>query len=129
MFKRTLCCASVFLILVFSINISYADPRYFLCGSDEDGCFEESAEYCACITVDEVHINQPFCLNFDTMTCEPLVNVPQCERDMIYEDQSKCLATIFQSESEPPCPVTTPTFCAEHHTPICAANGDVKTCH
>lgn len=129
MFHSKSCCATIFLILLLFFNNSFAEQRYFLCGSDEDGCLMENVQYCACIAYDELHANKPYCLDFNKMRCEPLVNVAHCDPDNIYENQSQCLATIYQSEPEPGCPMTTQSFCIKNHTPICNSDGDVNSCH
>lgn len=117
------------LILVFCCRDSYSEPRYHLCGPDEDGCFIGQEQYCACIPYDEINFSKPYCLDFNNMKCEPLLAVPDCPKNAIYKDQGRCLATIYQSEPEPPCQTVTQTFCYQNHAWVCDnVNGDVHSC-
>src|SRR5690242_4772814 len=102
----------IFFILFTSV--SYGDPLDFLCGPDEDGCFKGEYQYCACIPENVKAAGKPFCLDFNKMTCAPLADVPNCDPEMIFKNQGSCLATIFQSEPEPPCPLKTQTFCKQN---------------
>ena len=83
------------------MNASSANPLYFLYGPDEDGCFDDRHEYCACIPYDDVQAEQPYCLNFDKLTCLPLSKTPECNLNDQYVNQSTCLATLYQSEDTP----------------------------
>ncbi|WP_245183391.1 hypothetical protein [Legionella israelensis] len=114
--------------LLFFVNINYASERYFVCGPDEDGCYKDIYHYCACIPYDDEHAQTPYCLDFNKLTCSPLEQVPDCDPGMIYKNQGSCLATIFQSESEPPCPVRNHSFCLENDMAICDANGRPESC-
>lgn len=111
-------------------SISYADSRYFLCGPDEDGCFEDQVQHCACVPYDEVNYNKAYCLDFidNSKRCEPLSKIPDCSPYYIYKDQGECLAALFQSEPIPPCRTTTLAYCQQNHAWICEGNGDPRTC-
>lgn len=126
MFKNKFVNIFILLYALLFHSISYSDPRYFLCGSDEDGCFLDRVQYCACIPLDEDHFPEPYCLDFDNMRCEPLSKVPGCS--LVYKDQGRCLATIHQSEPEPPCSVTTLSFCQQNHAWICDGSGNPDGC-
>lgn len=115
------------LSFIFS-NFCYSQSRYFICGPDEDGCSVEQVKHCVCIPYDESNYSRPYCLNFDKMQCEPLINLPNCPSTLIYEDQGSCLATIFQSEPEPPCPTVSEEFCMVNHITLCDVNGDPLSC-
>src|SRR5580704_14066758 len=110
MFKKKI--VNLFVWLLLFHNMSYAEPRYYLCGPDEDGCLLDQAQYCACIPLDEDNFSQPYCLDFDNLRCEPLSKVSGCL--LTFSDQGRCLATIHQSEPEPPCSVTSLTFCQQN---------------
>lgn len=114
-------------LLVF-FNAGHAEGEYFLCGPDEDGCPMDQVQYCACIPYDEIYYQKPYCLDFDNMKCEPLEKVPNCAASLIFKDQGRCLATIYQSEPEPPCETTSKTFCLQNHAWFCDVNGDPHTC-
>ncbi len=116
------------LILLVFYSVSYAESRYFLCGSDEDGCFLDQVQYCACIPLSEIHYAEPYCLDFDNMRCESLSETPNCPSQIIFKDQGRCLATIHQSEPEPPCSITSRSFCLENHAWICDESGNPKSC-
>lgn len=117
-----------FLMILFICTKSSAESRYILCGPDEDGCFMDQVQYCACIPYNEIHALQPYCLDFDKMQCEPLSEKPACPERFIYKDQMRCLATIFQSEPEPPCSVTTYSFCVNNKAWMCDAVGNPRSC-
>ena len=119
----------IFLVLILLPITGFCSERYYLCGSDEDGCFLDNAQYCACIPYDEVNAQHGYCLDFGKMTCSPLKDKPDCDDDMKYPNQGECLATIFQSEPKPPCKMTTKTFCTTNHTAFCAMNGEPGSCH
>lgn len=125
-FNFTFCC--LFCSLFFYINISYCSELYFLCGPDEDGCYEEIAQYCACIPHDDEYANRPYCFNFNALTCTPLSLTPNCSSDFTFANQGECLAMIYQSMSKPPCPLTTKKACLLHNTSICAQNGNPDSC-
>lgn len=127
--KRLSPTLSLLLLLFSSMNNGYASNRYFLCGPDEDGCYEEISQYCACIPYDDLEAGRPYCLNFNEMTCTPLSQTPNCDPAFIFQNQGSCLATIYQSEPRPPCSVTTRSYCLEHHTSICDKNGRPESCH
>ena len=110
------------------INSSYASP-YFVCGPDENGCYDEIYEYCSCIPVNETDYPKPFCLNFNKLTCTPLSETPNCDTSSIYPNQATCLATIFHSIPDTPCTIRTHSFCVENHAYFCDPNGDPNTCH
>ncbi|MDI9818690.1 MULTISPECIES: hypothetical protein [unclassified Legionella] len=127
LWKRFVCC---FCLGLFCYSAaSYSQEQYFLCGPDEDGCFEDVYQYCACIPYNEKEANKPYCLNFDELTCNPLSQVPDCDPGFVYRDQGSCLAVIYQSIAEPPCPLTTKSFCLENHTSICNEDGRPESCH
>lgn len=107
------------LILALLCNHAYCSDSYYLCGSDEDGCWDYRS--CACIPAQ--NIDTPFCLDLDTLSCSPLAQKPDCYPLFIHKNQSECLATLFQSEPTPPCTLVSETFCIEHHILICDAEG------
>jgi hypothetical protein len=118
--------------LLFSIlqltNSFAANTPYFLCGPDEDGCFSGQEQYCACIPYNTAQGSKPYCLNFDNMTCAPLTTYPDCDKNLIFKDQGSCIATIFQSEPTPGCRMVSKSFCEDHHTYICAEDGNPESC-
>jgi hypothetical protein len=128
MLKNQIVSLLLLLIALMFCHVSFGDARYFLCGPDEDGCPENQMQYCACIPLDEINFPKPYCLDFDNMRCEPLSKVPDCNLALIFKDQGRCLATIFQSEPEPPCLTTSLTFCRENHAWICDVSGDPSSC-
>ncbi|HSW92904.1 MAG TPA: hypothetical protein VLJ15_00950 [Gammaproteobacteria bacterium] len=116
------------IVLLFVFQTTFAEsPFYFLCGPDEDGCPEGQEQYCACIPA-SASPEQPYCLNFDARTCAPLIRQPNCARDLIFSNQETCLATIFQSEPEPPCVKVSQSFCSTHSTYVCNEQGDPDSC-
>ena len=115
-------------ILFFVFQAIHAQTGfYFLCGPDEDGCPEGDEHYCACIP-ESVLPEQPYCLDFDHMTCAPLAKKPGCDNSLIFRDQQSCLATIFQSEPEPPCVKVKQEFCETHVGYMCDESGDPNSC-
>lgn len=130
MFRLFFVCILSSLICICFLHIAYAENKYYLCGPDEDGCHKTTGfQYCACIPVNEENINKPYCLDFDKMTCTPLTESPHCDPGFIFKDQGSCLATIFQSEPEPPCKIKDESFCVENHTYFCGADGNPQSCH
>ena len=125
--KSFLCYTSIILSMAF-FNMSYGDSRYLLCGPDEDGCPEDGYQYCGCTPYNEMQGNKSYCLDFDNMTCKPLSESPNCPSRFIFQDQAHCLATIFQSEPEPPCMLTTYQFCKIHNTYFCDGDGNPSSC-
>lgn len=117
------------ILLLTLINPGYSSDRYFLCGPDEDGCFPDIYQYCACIPYNELEANSPYCLDFSMMTCIPLSKSPYCSPSFIFKNQGECLATIYQSEPLPPCKITTRAFCLENKTSICDPDGQPQSCH
>ncbi|OGT65965.1 MAG: hypothetical protein A3J38_10305 [Gammaproteobacteria bacterium RIFCSPHIGHO2_12_FULL_45_9] len=106
-----------------------AETTYFLCGPDEDGCFDEPDYYrfCACIPQDPISFAEPYCLSWDKMACVPM-NKTDCKNGVSFNTQSACVATLFQSEPTPPCPIKSEHFCKEHAVPICNAEGQTYSC-
>ena len=127
--KKTYHYSLLFIGILFIVSSSYSSHRYFLCGPDEDGCYEGIYQYCSCILYNDIEANNPYCLNFDTLTCTPLSQVAYCNPSFIHKNQCECLATIFQSEPTPPCHVTTLSFCLKEHSGICDPNGQPDSCH
>jgi hypothetical protein len=111
------------------IKLVHGSDRYFLCGPDEDGCYQEIYQYCSCIPYDDLEANEPFCLDFDKMICLPLSKKQDCSGSFIFSNQGECLATIFHSEPTHPCQLTTYNFCLEQHTFFCAPDGQPESCH
>jgi hypothetical protein len=123
---KSLCFSVLFVSLLAS---AFAEaPIYFLCGPDEDGCDDEYAQYCFCIPYNVRHATKPYCLDFVNFTCTPLVDVPDCNPRDIFPDQGSCLATIFQSEPEPPCRIVTQPYCESHQSAMCPENGHRTGC-
>ena len=104
--------------LILSTAITFSAENYFLCGPDEDGCSPDDYRYCICIPRNDIEAEQPFCLDFNTITCLPLSQIPQCPKTDVFKNQSDCVATAFQSEPDPPCGITSKAFCQEQHIPI-----------
>lgn len=114
----------IFMLVCFSPVA--AGKRYFLCGPDEDGCQADDYQYCVCMPYDEGTANSPYCLDFSDVSCVPLTERPDC--GSIFKNQSDCVAAAFQSETTPPCPVHSESFCLKHHVPLCQADASVSTC-
>ena len=112
-------------VMILFPDVVFSQPQYFVCGPDEDGCAAYDYQYCMCMPVDE-KTDSPYCLDFDSVRCVPLAQKPDCTD--VFRNQSECVATAFQSEAYPPCPVQNKTFCASHHIPICAKDGAANTC-
>lgn len=108
-------------------SVHAQSPYYFLCGSDEDGCLPGYEQYCACIP-EGIQSDQPYCLDFDNMTCSPLTQHPNCDEGMKFKNQASCLATIYQSEPYPPCTKVTQSFCSSHSTYMCDISGNPNSC-
>lgn len=108
---------------------SYCNERYFLCGPDENGCSEDSYQYCTCTPYNNLEANKLYCFDFDNLSCTPVSQTPNCDPSLIFNNQGECLATIFQSEPFPPCSITTHAFCLEHHSKICNPDGEPNSCH
>lgn len=117
-----------FFLMLPAIMTSYANEKYFLCGPDEDGCSADSYQYCLCMPQDDALSSQPYCLDFDNVSCKPLSLMPNCHSGDIFRDQATCLAVAFQSEPEPPCALTDKDFCVQHHIPSCDKDGGVSSC-
>lgn len=117
------------LVICFMLSPVNYSARYFLCGPDENGCYDEIYEYCSCIPINETQYDKPFCFNHKSLTCTPLTQTPDCPSVFIYPNQSTCLATIFHSVPDTPCMVKTFAFCKKHNSYICAPNGNPMTCH
>ncbi len=120
--------AIIFLFLSLFLNVSNANSLYYLCGSDEDGCNGPDYLGCLCMPFDNKLAHQPYCLDFDNVSCVPLSKMKNCDPNNIIKDQATCLAVAFQSEPIPPCGLTTDTFCNEHHIPTCDQDGGEATC-
>ncbi len=118
-------CATIVLLFV---NIAQADQPYWLCGPDEDGCPADGYQFCFCIPQDPVHANEPYCLDFNALSCAPLADKPDCNPYLTFKDQASCLATIFHSMPDVPCTPTTRSFCETHKTAICDKSGKLDTC-
>lgn len=114
--------------LVFFATPSYSSDRFFLCGPDEDGCFEGMYPSCFCIPYNDIEANAAYCLDFNELKCTPLSQTTHCNSYLIYKNQSECLATIFQSEPRPPCTITTLSFCIQEHTIMCDPSGQLSSC-
>jgi len=111
-------------ITLFLIQNAYAQSSYFLCGPDEDGCFEGQEQYCACIPVSSEQ-EQPYCLDLDNRTCKPVAQQIDCsEKHIVLPNQGDCLATMFQSVPNPPCKIVTQSFCDTHQVYKCDESGD-----
>lgn len=114
-------------LLIFSVT--HASTRYFLCGPDEDGCSPNYYTSCLCMPYDELSSQTPYCLDFTTVACIPLAKKPNCPHTDIFKNQATCLATAFQSEAEPTCPLTSEEFCRSHNIPLCAIDGGMNSCN
>lgn len=122
-----------FLLMIFFMsfysNSALSDNLYYLCGPDEDGCYEGIYQYCACIPQNPIQFNTPFCFDFDKRTCKPISEVKDCDTHFVFQDQATCLAVMFQSTPKPPCLLTTEAFCREHQSYLCEADGYPSSCH
>ncbi len=116
------------MIILFFSGAAQAAGLDFLCGTDEDGCFPDHYDYCICMPYDSETANQPYCLNFNNLSCVPLSSKPDCRGGEIYGDQATCLAVAFQSEPTPVCPLKTEQFCRDHAVPLCEKDGGMNTC-
>lgn len=116
------------LLLCMGFN-TYADEPYFLCGSDEDGCSSDNYSACFCMPYDGALATQSYCLNLKEVSCKPLSSLPKCDSGLVFKDQGTCLAVAFQSEPQPPCQLTTQTFCQAHQALICDKDGGMNSCH
>ena len=125
--KRYLLLITTGTILFFS-NMTLADEPYWLCGPDEDGCPEDGYQFCVCIPHHKTEAYQPYCLDFDELSCTPLTQKPNCNSRFIFQNQTSCLATIFHSIPDKPCTLTTQSFCTEHGTAFCDESGKPNTC-
>lgn len=114
--------------LFFYISCSFSSELYFLCGPDEDGCFEGEYKYCACIPLDN-EANTPHCLDFTTLRCTPLSETALCLPHLTFKNQGDCIATMFHSTPTTPCRVKTRDFCIEQHIEFCDHNGEPNNCH
>lgn len=112
-------CALICSLCYSLTSPTFGSELYFLCGPDEDGCFEEAYRSCACVPQDN-EISSPHCLDFNTMRCTPLSQVPNCPAHLIYKNQGDCIATIFHSTPTTPCHIKTREFCVDHHIQFCA---------
>jgi hypothetical protein len=115
--------------LLLYCTLSYSNDAYLLCGPDEDGCPENSYDECVCIPYNSQKGMMPYCFNFDKFLCTPLSETPTCDPRLVFKDQASCMAINFQSEALPPCPLTTKSFCLEHHTAFCDIDGNRASCH
>ena len=97
-----------------------AETTYFLCGPDEDGCFQEKDYYrfCVCIPQDPIAFAKPYCLDWDKRACIS-TEKDDCHHGVTFHTQSECIAAFFQSEPHPPCQLKTRAFCEENHVRIC----------
>ena len=118
---------TIFSLLLLSLKPLISAGQAYLCGSDEDGCSNYRA--CACIPYDPIKSNQPYCLDFDSLRCQPLSQVPDCYSLFIFSNHGECLATIFQSSPRPACPVINRSFCDDNHIVVCHENGGFNSCH
>ncbi|ABS77645.1 hypothetical protein [Coxiella burnetii] len=123
---RRLC---FFCLCFCMLSLSYGQGKYFLCGPDEDGCGPGEYQWCLCMPYDGALAGEPYCLNFDNVSCVPLAQAPNCPKGDIFKDQGTCLAVAFQSEPEPPCPLVDEQFCRQHHVPVCQKDSGAETCH
>jgi len=117
-----------FMGLSAHVTPSYASDLYFLCGPDEDGCFDDDYTSCACISYDD-EPSTPHCLDFNNLECVPLSKVLRCPKNLTFKDQGSCLATIFHSTQLTPCHVKTRDFCIAHRIQFCEHNGNPHNCH
>ena len=91
-----------------------ADNQYFLCGPDEDGCYPGIYQWCMCIRKHPTLAATPYCMDFDSLSCQPATAMPQCPVADLRPTQSNCVATLFQSEPEPACPLVDESFCRDN---------------
>ena len=119
---------SVLLALILTTQSAYPEQLYFLCGSDEDGCPDGYEKYCQCIPLNVQQENLPYSFDFDNMSCQLLSEQPDCATPLIFKNQASCIATIFQSEPNPPCKVVSESFCHLHFIYVCDQNGNPDSC-
>lgn len=115
-------------LIILVSGTTYSDEPYIMCGPDEDGCYADIYQYCTCTPYNQEYGQEPYCLDFDKLTCEPLSKVPNCDPHMIQKNQQSCLATIFQSTPNPPCPMRSKDFCIQHHMSLCDKEGRPESC-
>jgi hypothetical protein len=118
----------LFVGIIFFAQTAFSTGLYFLCASDEDGCDENTYQYCACIPYNETHAETPHCLDFDSLTCMPQALSSSCDPAFVYRNQGDCLASMYQSVLVPPCQTVTYDFCIKHHSQICDVSGRPSTC-
>lgn len=117
-----------FSILLLKLQPAYAkSSHYYLCGSDEDGCLPGREQFCMCIPIN-IKPEQAYCLDLDKMTCKPAIEQPDCDSEMIEQNQASCLATMLQSEPNPPCKKVTDDFCHKHSIYMCNEDGNPNSC-
>lgn len=109
-------------------STTLAETRYFLCGPNEDGCSADQYAYCFCIPYDESNANQPYCLNFDNLSCLPVTTQIDCHPAFLFKNQGECLATIFHSHPGAPCDLTHASFCKKHFISMCDKTGQPNHC-
>lgn len=118
----------VLTLLIGMSSVSYSSSRYLLCGPDEDGCPDDGYEYCSCIAYNDSKGSLPYCFDFDNLKCIPLDEKPDCDPNLIYNNQSNCVAMIFHSTALPGCMPVTKAFCTDHHIKTCNENGNPSSC-
>ncbi|GEM_PF-3224840 len=128
MFFKILSRSLLLALLLLATQSAEAELLYFLCGTDEDGCSDGYEQYCECIPINSQQENQPYCFDFDNMTCQLLPERPECNIALVFTNQASCIATLFQSEAYPPCKVVTQSFCHLHAIFICDATGNIESC-
>ncbi|CDZ77677.1 hypothetical protein BN59_01967 [Legionella massiliensis] len=123
------------LVLIFFLTLNLIGfsgavraEKYLLCGPDEDGCYRDIYVWCSCIPYDELHGEQPYCLDFDELRCHPLSSMPGCSPSLTFKNQASCLGVIFQSEPTPGCKKTTRMFCERYRIPNCDMDGYPESC-
>ena len=121
-------CALTLSLFCCVITSSYSSDLYFLCGPDEDGCFEDDYSSCACVPHD-TEAYTAHCLDMKNLRCTPLSQVTNCPSHLIFKNQGDCVATIFHSTPRKPCRIKTRSFCIENHITFCDRNGDPYNCH
>ncbi len=103
-------------MLCLIVSGANAEKPYYLCGPDEDGC--PSDDYTSCLCVASRGPAYAYCLDISHRRCFPLSVSSDCHPDDIFKYEGECLATLLQSEPQPPCQSITKKFCIQHHVPF-----------
>lgn len=113
-------------VFIFCVSATQANKLYFLCGPDEDGCFDDDYTSCACLPQD-AEPGMPHCLDFNELRCIPLSQTAHCNPLYVFKTQGDCLASMFHSTQTTPCHLKPRSFCIQNHIQFCDYNAN--NCH